>query len=1069
MNLNNFGVSFMDTSIFSSDTEYGSDLNFLPFIQDLDFEFENSTYERVGIISSRNTHTIGANELPDLKLNISTIETFSGLFSDFFVDGQLSENLNSSRNFYLLHGYHPQRVVVNESCMTADEPLELIYSTSPSTYITTSADRGDIISYPKTTFTSFKYELLTDFGVKKPQVVSVVGEFEYEANPVCISYDTSDSGEFVAIDYIKETGNNLNKRIKIYTEPINESLLCFVNHESESEFIDYISADEEDKYITTYTESPSGYKACIIANDRPQREVDLNIINAPKNLDSQSVRNFESLANLSVSLVASKDDYVDHISQTTKDTIKIDFLKSSIYFTPRIIIKYLFPKRYFNFTQEFEEGISIEDFESIDIIEDIIENEQINRINYVGTNPTYIAIETKLVYDISYDQSYESFFLYDGISQRINELEPLYISSTKYCVIDLESTETVEQGIFNDRGLFPLYQDFENEIAVELSHGGAIEIQDFEEVNHYKGLTGIYDESLDGVSIVTKSVRFELFWKDYIEGFEKTTTQQIKDLEVGCHKQRVDHQDFQYTEFEIGNVMRPYIPLTEKSLTLFPMSFSNFESVRHYNGLTGVYDLSPPEPSIVTKILLPFISEAFESSNIISEVENCQSFKEYYLNIQTFEYLFENSRKNVIRDYIPLEEYYLLKSDILMERNWEQFQHYDGLTGEYLDSFLFVELDTVPIVDMEVRGFEDYQIGSGENLSCLIPSETPFVPKQYYDFEDSEDMISAQDKLGSNYLIGDVALFADFEGPNQIKEYGVFSNDSDLTWGIEDFEAISSNAWTYNIFTQFKKYIYNIEDFESNNIQNIYTTPANGFRSPDPWPDRKYSNSICFGNVFLNSIKIKQSYNGVMSSQYSYTALNMLAQKNKSVQLGNQYFSTGLMPSINLIGDQEPVGNFSINSLDSYQPEFGDATKFIPGSKTHLIISGENSNQSFLVKPDNIQSFDLDFSLKRETIRSVNKKFAVAATPVGPFLGKLSVDNIFSDLEYGDSSNLYKALKTDQEYNVIISGKRFDDTDFKINISKAQLNSKSLDGSLSQNFKEKMDFTFGMGNINLIL
>jgi len=1069
MNLNNFGVSFTDTSIFSSDTGYGSDLNFLPFIQDLDFGFENSTYERVGTIGSRKTHTIGSNELPDVKLNISTIETFSGLFSDFFVDGQLSENLNSSRNFYLLHGYHPQRAVVDESCEAADEPVELIYSTSPPTNLTTYSDRDDIISYPEASFTSPGYNLLTDFGVKIPQVVSVVGEFEYETNPVCISYDTSDSGEFIAIDYIKETGNNLTKRIKAYTEPINRSSICFINHESESEFIDYISADEEDKYITTYTEFPSGYKVCIIITDRPEREVELDIINAPKILDSPSIRNFELLASLSVSLIASRDDYVDYTYQTTKDEIKIDFIKSSKSFTPQIIIKYLFPKTYFNFTQEFEEGISIEDFESTDIIDDIVENEDINRINYVGTNPTYIAIETKLVYNLSYNQDHESFFLYDGISQRIDELEPLYISSTKYCAIDLESIETIEQGIFNDRGLLPFYQDFENEIPVELSHGGAIEIQDFEEVNHHNGLTGIYDESLDGVSIVTKSVVSTLFWKDYVEGFEEITTQQIKDLEVGCHKQRVDHQDFQYTEFEIGNVMRPYIPLTEKSSTLFPMSFSNFESARHYNGLTGVYDLSPLEPSIVTKILLPFISESFESSNIISEVENCQSFKEYDLNIQNFEYIFENSRLNVIRDYIPLEEYDIIENGSLMEQDWEQFQHYNGLTGEYLDSFLFVELDTVPIVDIEVRDFEDYQIGLDKNLLCLVPINTSLVPKIYYDFENSEDMISAQDELGSDYLVGDASLFADFEGPNQIKEYGVLGSNSDLTLGIEDFEAISSSAWIYDLFGQFEKYIFNIEDFESSNIKNIYTTPAGGFRALAPWPDRKYSNSICFGNVFLNSIKIKQSYNGVMSSQYSYTALNMLAQENESVQLGNQYFSTGLMPSVNLTGDQKPVGNFSINSLDSYQPEFGDAAKFIPGSKTHLIISGENSNQSFLVKPNNIQSFDLDFSLKREPIKSVNKKFAVAVTPVGPFLGKLSVDNVFSDLEYGDSSNLYKALKTDQEYNVIISGKRFDDTDFKINISKAQLNSKSLDGSLSQNFKEKMDFTFGMGNINLIL
>jgi hypothetical protein len=1071
MNLNNFGVSFADTSIFSSDSEYGSDLDFLPYVQDLDFDFGN-TSKRVGEIGSKKGLNVSSNEIPDVKLKISTIETFDGLFSDFFVDGQLSQNLNSDRNFYLLHGYHPQRREVDDSCEAANEPVELIYSTSPATYIAYNSG-DDVIKYPETSISDLDFSLTIDRGPKVPQRVSIVGNFEYQEDEICILYEESGAKPFKA-DYIKEITPYRTPSIKVYTETPYEYLNCYINFEKpEDEFIDLLSASEPDQYTTIYKEYPSGYAVCIIDSDHVIQEIELTKINLPKSFDAPNTRNYELLSLTSAPTNFYKHQNIDFIGQAAEEKNEISFIKGDKSFIPEIIIKHLFVKNYFNFTQEVEADISIEGFESIDVIDDLIEEEDTNRINYVGTSQTYLAMETKRFNDLFVSKGFEAFFHYKGLTGYIELSEPRYqAKNSRFFTIDFEEANIKSD--FSYKSGEPLladyYQDFENETAVELSLGGAIEIQDFEAINHYDGLTGIYDESLDGTSIVTKSTIYIDFYFDYFEDFENVTTEQIRDLQVGCHEKRVDYQDFQYTEFENPKFMRPYIPLKEKDIILSPVVFSNFEAINHYDGLTGIYDESFAGTSIVTKIPKLFSTNGFESLNT-DEIKDFQLFSNpFKVDSQDFQYD-EFRAANFMRDLIPLDEMNLVsKPTEIMMQNFESVDHYKGLTGEYTEEFKSVSISIIENYNNLGSDFEHLETGLNEELLCLIPIGNFIIPKTYYDFENSVDQLPALEDIYGNNLTSTILNFNGFEANNLFENYKLITSVEKIKIGIEDFENINEFKWDYTVLSQYITYLFNIEDFESTIIKNIYTTPSPGFRQPPPWPNRRYANSICFGNAFLDSIKIKQSYNGVMSSEYSYTSLNMIAQENESVKVGNsQYFSTGLMPSINLTGDQKPVGNFSINNLNSYHPEFGDATQFMPGSRTHLIINGVNSNQSFLIKPNNIQSFDLDLQLNRESIKSVNKKFAVACIPVGPFLGKLSVNNIFSDLEYGDASNLHRALKTDEEYNVIISGKRFNDSDFQINISKAQLKSKSFNGSLSQSFDEKIDFTFGMNNVTLTL
>jgi len=1268
MNLNNFGVSFADTSIFYSETERDSELNFLPFIQDLDFGFEDSPTERVGSIGSKKTSITSSNELPEIKFKLSTTETFSGLISDFFVNGQLSQDLNKSRNFYLLHGYHPPRRDFVHGCDAADEPVELIYSTSPSTYVSNFLGQfyDDVISYPETTYSDIDFGViwLRDISSKRPPEVSVVGQPEYIKNPIDISYDISGVYEDFYIEYIKEEISEFSffKDAKIYKEENSGFLSCFIDNQSPQEgYLEIISGygdeinldskiytespsgykgiiinvgrpeqsvevdilnspagDNEEIIIKIYTELPSGYDALVISPPRPEQEVELNIINVPQSYNTPSTRNVDTWSLPQEAFTSDSSFFVNYLSQPKIKKVRdpfflVEFVEhgAAETFVPLIKINYLYPKNFSLFEKSlipklgidylfvenntepiediFVEGFElegqaysslsdnvnllIENFESIEFIQDILQDEQIHRINYVGTHPTYIAMESTPVYDFFISHGYDPFFHFEGfdLTGRIEPSEPTYVAPIMdFNVIDFESENVIESGILSDHSLFCEHQGFENFEELILSHGPTIDIQNFEEVtqydtfneesivtksikfimfwkdyvqgfeeftteqirswgvrsnkkrvdyqnfeyeefevanamrpyvpltdrslsigpicfsdfesiNHHVGILGIYDESLNGVSIVTQFVRNFPFWRDYVEDFENSNTEKINQLGAGFGLQRVDYQDFQYEEFRVANRMTQYVPLTEESLYFIPISFSDFESINHYAGVVGEYKGSESNPNIITKIPSPLIVGNFESPDVVNTIETCQSQKLNYLSCHGFEYEEEFNKPNRMREFVPLQDSNVVRSRSTESiiQNFEAVEHFYGVTGKYLDTFKSASVTGEYITQIQYQNFED---SYNEDLLKIPRNNEIEVIADVFDFEGRSNffeypIVNEVREMGYynssnnfnlmivNFEAGE-ATVQEFTKINGYKEIEAKETDQ---LGIEDFEDINSSKWSYEGFEHKVKYIYNEEDFESEGILNIYKEPEEGYRAPPPLPRRKYLNSICFGNVYLDSIKMKQSYNGVMSSEYSYKAFNMLAQENKNIKVLGNYYSTGLSPSLDILGDQKPVGNFSIESLDSYQPEFGDVSRSIPGSRTHLIISGENSNQSFLVKPNNIQGFDLDFDLNREVIRSVNKKFPVAAVPVGPLLGKLSIENIFSDLEYGNSSNLFKSLDAGENYNVIISGKRFDDSDYQINISKARLKSKKYNGSISQYFKEKMDFTFGMSNVNLIL
>jgi hypothetical protein len=87
------------------------------------------------------------------------------------------------------------------------------------------------------------------------------------------------------------------------------------------------------------------------------------------------------------------------------------------------------------------------------------------------------------------------------------------------------------------------------------------------------------------------------------------------------------------------------------------------------------------------------------------------------------------------------------------------------------------------------------------------------------------------------------------------------------------------------------------------------------------------------------------------------------------------------------------------------------------------------------------------------------------ATP--PFLGDISIENKFSDIVNQDSS-LNDFLNTNTKYIISISGDKINGKNFLINISDAEVSSKSVNGSFSDSLVESSNFIFSADKIAIV-
>ena len=70
--------------------------------------------------------------------------------------------------------------------------------------------------------------------------------------------------------------------------------------------------------------------------------------------------------------------------------------------------------------------------------------------------------------------------------------------------------------------------------------------------------------------------------------------------------------------------------------------------------------------------------------------------------------------------------------------------------------------------------------------------------------------------------------------------------------------------------------------------------------------------------------------------------------------------------------------------------------EYTPGYTTFIKISGIDTEETFLIKPDNIQSFDINLNFNSKPFYSIDKYYPMARKATVPFLGDISIENKFS-------------------------------------------------------------------------
>lgn len=275
----------------------------------------------------------------------------------------------------------------------------------------------------------------------------------------------------------------------------------------------------------------------------------------------------------------------------------------------------------------------------------------------------------------------------------------------------------------------------------------------------------------------------------------------------------------------------------------------------------------------------------------------------------------------------------------------------------------------------------------------------------------------------------------------------------DVQFSVDTIETFNE---TFGLWSGFISGDYNLD-------QNFYAIIGNqrGFGFEDE--NMSGRDVITFGNCFLNNVSISQSTNGLVTSKYSFVGSNLEAQKITSSDLvafgGNSF--TGKAPSINLTGDQSQDIKFQISDPQLY---YTSATgDFLTASNTSItIVSDNGTTGSFLIKPDALQSFNLNLPIKRKNIYSLGKKYPVKRKPLFPNLGNVTFNALASDFESGDANkNLKDFLNSDDEFTLKFSfgNKSAKNPDFQINDAKLTSNSygSTIQSSMSHEFAFQFD------------
>ncbi len=212
--------------------------------------------------------------------------------------------------------------------------------------------------------------------------------------------------------------------------------------------------------------------------------------------------------------------------------------------------------------------------------------------------------------------------------------------------------------------------------------------------------------------------------------------------------------------------------------------------------------------------------------------------------------------------------------------------------------------------------------------------------------------------------------------------------------------------------------------------------------------------TINFGNAFIEKFSMSQSKNELLSSKYSYGCSNINAEQLVSNNISN--------PAIDLTGTQLQNLTTTLPDVQSIlNAQSNLQTKVYSANKTSVSISGVQSEDVFLVKPDLIQNFDFEIPFNRKKIFTIGKKYPVQKRFVSATEGSISISCITSEFVVnGNDSNLKDFLNEDDSYVINLNFLSEGQTAKNFQISGAKLKSSTHSVSLGKNLASAFSFDF---------
>jgi len=293
---------------------------------------------------------------------------------------------------------------------------------------------------------------------------------------------------------------------------------------------------------------------------------------------------------------------------------------------------------------------------------------------------------------------------------------------------------------------------------------------------------------------------------------------------------------------------------------------------------------------------------------------------------------------------------------------------------------------------------------------------------------------------------------------------------------IEDFGKLFSNLVEKNHYYANEKLKIRKN---LNNDMNLYAM-LGSHRSLDVATST--GSAIGFGNCLLNGLRMSQSVNGALTSQYSFVANNVEAQNLRTGTIKSMF--TGRNPALStgqdfLIstssGNDYQLNNVAFTGISTYISS--NTGQIMPSYNTTITInSSENPNDKeiILFKDDQIQNFELDLPITRKTIRTLGLNHPLSRKAILPSQGTFGFNNLISEIEGG---NLRNDLQLDKNYDIDIS---FKDNSYESNtqhpsslnnvnlqIKKAKLNNRSFTSAFGGRSNTDTSFSFALNNFNV--